>query len=180
MKKLALSLLAAAFTLGAQTPPDLKTLSGGTMALYQQTRRALIGAAEKMPAEHYGYAPTDGIRNFGQLVGHVADAQYLFCSPVAGTPNPAPGVEKSKHSKDELVAALKDAFAYCDKAYASLTDANAAELVKFFGGERTKLNVLSFSFMHNYEHYGNMVTYMRMKNIVPPTSEPRTPPAAKK
>jgi len=108
-------------------------------------------------------------------VGHVADAQYLPCSPVAGTPNPAPGIEKSKTTKEDLVAGLKDAFAYCDKAYASLTDANAAELVKFFGGERTKLNVLSFSFMLNYEHYGNMVTYMRMKNIVPLTSEPRTP-----
>ncbi len=78
MNKLALSLLSATFALSAQTPPDLKTLSGGTMALYMQTRRALIGAAEKMPAEHYGFAPTDGVRNFGQMVGHVADAQYPF------------------------------------------------------------------------------------------------------
>ena len=69
--------------------------------------------------------------------------------------------------------ALQEAFAYCDKAYAALTDANAAELLKFGKGERARLNILSFNTAHNFEHYGNMVTYMRMKGIVPPSSEPR-------
>jgi uncharacterized damage-inducible protein DinB len=170
MNKLTVVLLAGAMVLSAQAP-DLKTLSGGAQALHNMTKRAIVGAAEKMKAEDYDFAPTSGVRTFGQLVGHVADAQYLFCSAAGGETNPAPGIEKSKKTKDDLVAALKDAMAYCDKVYAATTDSNATQIVKFFGGERTRLNVLSFNTTHNYEHYGNMVTYMRMKGLVPPTSE---------
>jgi uncharacterized damage-inducible protein DinB len=183
MNKLALALALTApgaLTLSAQGP-DLKTLSGGAQALHAQTKRAIVAAAEKMKAEDYGFAPTDGVRTFGQLVGHVADAQYTFCSAASGAENPAPGIEKSKTSKDDLVAALKEGMAYCDKVYSATTDTNVAEIVKFFGGERTRLNVLSFNTTHNYEHYGNMVTYMRIKGVVPPTSEGRAPaPPAKK
>jgi uncharacterized damage-inducible protein DinB len=107
------------------------------------------------------------------LVGHVADAQYLFCSAVLGKPNPAPAVEKNKTSKADLVKALNEALGYCDQAYRGLTDADAATIVKFFGTDRSKVTVLSFNTMHNMEHYGNMVTYLRMKNIVPPSSEGR-------
>ena len=170
MIRLTISFLTAAMALSAQGP-DLKTLSGGALALHNRTERAIVAAAEKMDAANYDFAPTTGVRTFGQIVGHVADAQYLFCSPVLGEADPAPGIEKSKTGKTALVAALKDAMAYCDKAYASFKDANAAELVKLFGGERTKLNVLSFNTTHNYEHYGNLVTYMRIKGLVPPTSE---------
>lgn len=170
MTRLTLTLLAGAFALSAQEP-DLKTLSGGALALHNQTKRAIVAAAEKMGAENYDFAPTSGVRTFGQLVGHVADAQYLFCSAAQNEPNPAPGIEKSKKTKADLVAALKEAMAYCDKVYAGTTDANATAIVKLFGGERTKLNVLSFNTTHNYEHYGNMVTYMRIKGVVPPTSQ---------
>jgi uncharacterized damage-inducible protein DinB len=170
MKNSTVLLLAGALSLAAQAP-DLKTLSGGAQALHNQTKRAIVAAAEKMKAEDYEFAPTTGVRTFAQLVGHVADAQYLFCSAAAGETNPAPGIEKSKKSKDELVSALKEAMAYCDKVYAGTTDANVTQIAKFFGTERTRLNVLSFNTTHNYEHYGNMVTYMRMKGLVPPTSE---------
>lgn len=170
MKNLTIGMLAGALALSAQGP-DLKTLSGGAQALHGQTKQAIVGAAEKMSAEDYSFAPATGIRTFGQLVGHVADAQYAFCSAASGEVNPGLGIEKSKTTKADLVSALKDAMAFCDKAYASTTDANAAQVVKFFGGERTRLNVLSFNSMHNYEHYGNMVTYMRIKGLVPPTSE---------
>jgi hypothetical protein len=87
--------------------------------------------------------------------------------------NPKPGIEKSKTSKADLVKALNDAFAYCDKAYDGMTDAKAVETVKFFGGDRAKLTVLSFNNAHNDEHYGNLVTYMRIKGLVPPSSEQR-------
>ena len=177
MNKLTLAFLAAGTLALSAQAPDMKTLSGGALALHMQTKRAIVAAAEKMSADDYGFAPTAGVRTFGQLVGHVADAQYLFCSPVLGEANPAPGIEKSKTAKADLVEALKAAFAYCDKAYAATTDANAASLVTLFGGERTRLGALSFNTTHNYEHYGNMVTYMRIKGVVPPTSE-RAPMAA--
>lgn len=147
--------------------------SSAIKAEYGIAKMTITRAAAKMPEENYSFQPTPDIRTFGQLVGHVADAQYLFCSTAMGEKSPATGsVEKTKTSKGDLVAALKDAFAYCDKAYA-MTDAAAAEPVKFFGNPTNKLGVLAFSNMHDYEHYGNMVTYMRLKNIVPPSSEPR-------
>src|SRR5262245_26145278 len=121
MMKLTIALLTGALALMSQTP-DLKTLSGGAQALHNQTKGAIVAAAEKMKAEDYDFAPTTGVRTFGQLVGHVADAQYLFCSAAQNEANPSPGIEKSKKTKADLVAALKDAMAYCDKVYAATTD----------------------------------------------------------
>lgn len=153
--------------------PDLKTLGGGAQALQNQMKNVVVRSAEKMDEEHYGFKPAPEVRSFAQLLGHIADAQYAFCAGASAEKNPAPGIEKSKSSKADLVQALKDAFAYCDKVYAETTDANAAGIVKFFGGERTRLNVLSFNTSHTFEHYGNLVTYMRIKGVVPPSSEPR-------
>ncbi len=148
-------------------------LSGGIKGIYNISRSNVVRAAEKMPEENYSFKPTPEVRSFGQILGHVADAQYLFCSAAFGETNPAPGIEKSKTSKADLVKALNDAFAYCDKAYSAMTDAHAADMVKFFGRDQAKLTVLAFNSAHNMEHYGNLVTYMRIKGLVPPTSEPR-------
>lgn len=164
----ALLSLAPAFAQTAAGP-----LSTGQKGLYTSVKNNLIRAAEKMPEENYAFKPTPEVRSFGQILGHVADAQYTFCSAALGTDNPRPGVEKSKTSKTDLVQALKDAFAYCDKAYDGMTDAQAAQTVKFFGREQAKLTVLSFNTSHSNEHYGNLVTYMRIKGLVPPSSEPR-------
>jgi len=170
MKFTAILLLAAGAAL-AQTP-DLKSASGYPKMVQKQVTAWLERAAEKMPEEEYAFKPDPGVRSFGQIVGHVADANYLFCSAVLGEANPAPGIEKSKTTKTELKASLHDAFTYCGRAYEALTDAGATELVKAFGGERNKLGVLWFNASHNLEHYGNLVVYMRTKGIVPPSSEP--------
>ena len=147
-------------------------IAGGQKFLYGMMKNNILKAAEKMPEENYAFKPTPEVRSFGQLLGHIADAQYLFCSPVLGKANPALGIEKSKTSKTELMQALKEAFAYCDAAYDGMTDADASATVKLFG-EQTKLTALSFNSVHNSEHYGNLVTYMRMKGLVPPSSERR-------
>ena len=173
MKKtfLPLSFSLTAMLLQAQAPSD--PLSAGNKVIYNIVKNNVVKAAEKMPEENYAFKPTPDVRSFGQLVGHVADAQYSFCSAALGEKNPALGIEKSKTTKTDLVQALNTAFAYCDKAYDGMTDAHAAEIVKFFGRESAKLTVLSFNNAHNDEHYGNMVTYMRMKGLVPPSSEAR-------
>ena len=173
MKKpaLLLAIPLAAALLQAQSTSD--PLSAGNKGIYNMVKNNLVKAAEKMPEENYSFKPTPEVRSFGQIVGHVADAQYLFCSVVLGEKNPAPGIEKSKTTKADLVKALNDGFAYCDKAYNAMTDAQAAEMVKFFGQDRAKLTVLSFNSAHNDEHYGNLVTYMRIKGLVPPSSEQR-------
>jgi uncharacterized damage-inducible protein DinB len=163
----------AAITLAQENP-----LSAFNKRSYGQVKVWLLGSAEKMPEANYSFKPTDAVRSFGQIIGHVADAQYVFCSPVLGEKNPAPGIEKSKTTKADLIAALKEAFAYCDKAYDGMTDAAAPQTVKFFGGETPRLSILNVNISHNAEHYGNLVTYLRLKNIVPPSSEP--PPQPKK
>lgn len=163
-----LFLLGACAAVSAQNP-----MTEGQKFLHDMVKNNILRSAEKMPEENYAFRPTPEVRSFGQLLGHIADAQYMFCSAVLGKPNPAQGVEKTKTSKADLIAALKEAFAYCDSAYAGMTDAKLAETVKFFGREQARATVLSFNTAHNNEHYGNIVTYLRMKGIVPPSSERR-------
>lgn len=151
-------------------------LSAGEKGLYSYIKADLTKAAEKMPEENYAFKPTPEVRSFGQIIGHVADAQYMFCSTVLGDGMKPPGIEKSKTSKTDLVKALNDAFTYCDKAYDGMTDAHAAEMVKFFGHDMAKLGVLSINNAHSDEHYGNIVTYMRIKGLVPPSSEAQKEP----
>ena len=143
---------------------------------YGRVKTILVSSAEKMPEENYDFRPTDAVRSYGQIVGHVADAQYMFCSVALGEKNPGLKIEQTKTTKADLVAALKDAVAYCDKAYDSMTDASGNQMVKLFDLDMPKLGVLNVNNMRDMEHYGNLVTYMRLKNIVPPTSE--QPPAA--
>jgi uncharacterized damage-inducible protein DinB len=156
----------------AQTP-DLKLASGYPKMVQKQVTAWIERAAEKMPEEEYAFKPDAAVRSFGQILGHIADADYLFCSTFLVENSPSPGIEKSKTTKAELTTALHDAFAYCNRAYDKLTDANANELVKAFGQERNKLGVLWFNASHNLEHYGNLVVYMRLKGIVPPSSDPK-------
>jgi uncharacterized damage-inducible protein DinB len=138
---------------------------------YERTKGILLRSAEKMPEENYSFKPVDSVRSYGQIIGHLADAQYLFCSTASGEKNPDLKIEKTKTSKADLIAALKDGFAYCDKVYDSVTDAASIQMVSFFGNNVPKFAVLNINIGHNMEHYGNLVTYMRIKGIVPPTSE---------
>jgi len=167
-----ISLLMASIALAQ--PPDLKSASGYPKMVQKQVTAWIERAAEKMPEEEYAFKPDPAVRSFGQILGHVADADYVFCSSVLGEKNPSPGIEKSKTTKAELTSALREAFVYCSRAYDALTDASANETVKAFGQERNKLGVLWFNASHNLEHYGNLVVYMRMKGMVPPSSEPKS------
>jgi uncharacterized damage-inducible protein DinB len=178
-KKLCFMLIAfaaAPVVLHAQQPPvaSPNPISTSEKGFYTLVSGEVIAAAEKMPEQDYSFKPTPEVRSFGQLVGHVADAQYGFCSEATGEPNPMKSVEKTKTSKADLVAALKDAVAYCNKAYAGMTDAQGSQTVKLMNYDVAKLTVLSVNTAHTDEHYGNMVTYLRIKNIVPPSSEKHT------
>jgi len=162
------------------TPAPENPLSTWNKYAYGRVKDILMRSAQKMPEENYSFKPTDTVRSYGQIVGHVADAQYLFCSIALGEKNPAPDIEHTKTSKADLIAALNTAFVYCDKAYDGMTDATATQMIKLFGNDAPRLSALTVNNMHNLEHYGNLVTYMRLKNIVPPSSEqppqPQAPP----
>lgn len=176
LTSLMICLLLPATVAFAQDKPQENPLSAFNKRAYGQVKDWLLRSAEKMPEENYSFKPVDTVRSFGQLVGHVADAQYLFCSSVRGEKSPAPRIEQSKTSKADLVAGLKEAIAYCDVAYNGMTDAAAPQTVKFFGADTPKLSVLSVNIAHSAEHYGNMVTYLRLKNIVPPSTDAASQP----
>jgi hypothetical protein len=163
----------------AQSAPPANPITASERGFYSFVSTAVVGAAQKMPEENYSFKPTPEVRTFGQLVGHVADASFTFCSQAIGEANPAKDIEKTKTSKADLVAALKDGVAYCNKAFEGMTDAKGSEMVKLFNFNLAKLTIFSINTAHTDEHYGNMVTYLRLKGIVPPTSENQPPPAPK-
>lgn len=154
----------------AQDNP-LSTFNKGA---YARVKDILLRSAEKMPEENYKFKPTEAVRSTARSQGawptH-STSFVIFCSIALGEKNPAPNIEKTKTSKADLIAALKEGFAYCDKAYDGMTDASGAQMVKLFGSDAPKFGALEVNNMHNLEHYGNLVTYMRLKNIVPPSSE---------
>ena len=162
-----------AFSAAASLALAQNPLSGGQKAFYGMVSANVVAAAEKMPEASYSFKPTPEVRSFGELVGHAADSQGFFCATAVGEKPPISGAEKTKTTKADLVQAVKDAVSYCDKVYTGMTDEHAKELVKMMGMEMAKLTVLSVNTAHLDEHYGNMVTYMRIRGLVPPSSEPR-------
>jgi uncharacterized damage-inducible protein DinB len=158
----------------AQTANPLST---GAKKSYDIIKGYIIKSAAKMPEEHYAFKPTPDVRSFGELLGHIADANFVICSMVAGEKapmggfEPAVSLEKLKTTKADLSKVVGDSFTYCDKVYSDMTDASGATSVKTFAGEMPKLSFLEFNTHHDFEHYGNIVTYMRLKGLVPPSSE---------
>jgi uncharacterized damage-inducible protein DinB len=168
---LASLLLAAAVAAPqAQTDPTIAS----SKAQLQAVKGYVTKAADQVPEEMYAFKPTADVRSLGQLFGHVADANFMICSAASGKKPDMTGIEKSKTSKADLKAALDASFAFCEAAFDGLTTASGAEAVKFFlPGTSTRLSVLTFNTAHDFEHYGNIVTYMRLKGLVPPSSAPR-------
>jgi len=182
MKKLTISLLALAAAVYAQpaAPDPANPLASWLRAAYMGNRNNIIRTAEKMPEENYGMRPgaQPEVRTFGQQVSHVAFYNFLWCSQAKGEKNPNPGNLDKLTSKAEIMKVLNDAFAYCDSAYTALTDASGTEMVDITqeSGKQTRnlrMGLLTLNYGHNNEIYGSMVIYLRMKNIIPPASEPR-------
>jgi len=151
---------------GAQNP-----FSADTKSSYTGIKNTLLKAADKMPDENYSFRTTPQVRTYGEMVGHIADIQVMLCGLAKGEQKQP--VAAGKTAKADLIAALKQSFDYCDSVYDSMTDATGATKVTMFGRQMTKLGVLNFNSMHDNEMYGTMVAYLRIKNIVPPSSEGR-------
>jgi uncharacterized damage-inducible protein DinB len=149
-------------------------VSDGLRASWNGVKRNIKESADLMPEENYGFKPTSDVRSFGAILAHVAGASYLFCAPVKGekAPYAEDYFEKNAKTKAEIVKATNDAIAYCDSALAALTDASAAQMVKppFGNGEVARAKLVVDQIGHDEEHYGNLVTYFRMKGMVPPSS----------
>jgi uncharacterized damage-inducible protein DinB len=160
-----LLVLASVCVLQAQDP-----MSKETKGLYTTVKGYILKSAEKMPEANYAFKPSPEVRNYGAVLGHLADDQYFFCSAAKGETKDTK-IEKDVTSKAALIAELKKAFEYCDSAYDGLTDAQGPTMMKFGRGERTLSGILNFNVAHDFEHYGNLITYLRIKGFVPPSSE---------
>jgi len=175
------SLLAIPAAAQTAQPSPANPLSTWLRNAYTGVRNNIVRSAEKMPEENYGMrpGPQEEVRTFGQQVGHVARYNYLWCAQAKGEKNPSAGTDLEKlPTKADLLKALNDAFTYCDGVYAALTDASGMETIDITqeSGRQTRnlrMALLILNYGHNNEIYGNIVTYLRMKSIVPPSSEPR-------
>ena len=142
-------------------------------AQHEQVKGYLLKTAETVPENLYSFRATPEVRTIAQLIGHVADGSAGICASASGDTPPSLNAEKSMTSKAQLTKALAEALAFCDKVIAGMDDKRAMEATKFFvGGTSPRGMILAFNTSHNFEHYGNLVTYMRLNKIVPPSSAP--------
>lgn len=180
MTRLLLALATCAITVtsaAAQTAPPAPQgqtfpLSMSLKRMYDSVKRNVFEAAQKMPDADFAYRPTPDVRTYGELVAHIANAHYSYCSVANGEANPSKeDFEKTKTTKAALLAALQASMEYCDAVYDGATEDSILQMVKQGANQVTKASVLATNASHDNEHYGNMVTYLRLKKIVPPSTE---------
>jgi uncharacterized damage-inducible protein DinB len=168
---LLVSLAAPAFGQSAAAPANAGVAA--VRSMWEGQSGYLLRAAEQMPEADYAFKPVATVRSFGQLIGHVAGSQNAICAMALGEPEKAEDeIEKSMTTKAQLVAALRASSEYCRRAYAQ-SDADAAREATVFGDKQTRMFALALNATHDGEHYGNIVTYLRIKGMVPPSSQPR-------
>jgi uncharacterized damage-inducible protein DinB len=156
------------------------SLASSAKAMHGTIRQDIAEAAEAMPAEDFGFKPTPEVRSFAQLVGHVINANFFFCSQAKGAERPTTTNFEKETDKAALIKGLTDALAYCDGVYGATTDAEFNQAVTLIGfpgmapkTTTTRGAVLIFNTTHNNEHYGNLVVYLRLKGKVPPSTAHR-------
>ena len=161
----------------AQQAPAANPITQALRSAWADAKRNVRASADVMPEAKYGFKPVEGVRSYGALFAHVAGASYEFCAAAKGekTPHAEDEFEKTAKTKAEIVKALDGSIAYCDEVYKGLTDAKAAEMVAgaFGGPQAARAASLIGNTNHFNEHYGNLVTYMRINGLVPPSSAPR-------
>lgn len=169
MKRMMIALLTlCAVPAAAQAPAN--TAVGSVRPLYGQARAYVIAAAEQMPESEYGFKPAPEVRSFGQLVGHLANAQHMICALAMGEQSQGGRNWEEVTEKAALIAALRASSEVCDRAYQQ-SDEAAMQSGQLFGQRMTRLAMLVLNVSHDFEHYGNMVTYLRIKGLVPPSSQ---------
>ena len=160
-------------------PAKRQPLHESLQKMYDSVKRNLVEAAEVMPEDQYGFKPTPDVRSFGEIVGHVASSQYFFCSSALSLANPNKVDFEKLKTKKELVDALNQSNTYCDDSYKSAAESTLDAPITFGGHPATKGYPLVYNIAHDNEHYGNLVTYLRLKGIVPPSTARAKAAAAK-
>jgi len=157
----------------AQTPPPAPQsvgLAEGLKRSWNNVKQNVTETADKMPEANFAFKPTPEVRSFGQVLGHITDGNLFYCSAAKGEAPPKSDAEKIT-AKADLIKALNDSFAACDAVFNTLTDEMLLEKVKNGPNERARGILIAGVIAHVNEHYGNLVTYMRLKGLVPPSTE---------
>lgn len=165
----ALSLSIATVPVKAQATGTDATIAS-VKTLYEVVKGFVTKAAAQVPEDKYSYQPTKEVRTMGQLFGHVANATAMICNTATGMAGAQTGDAEKLATKAELQKALSAAFAACDHGFQMITTNSANEPVTLFGQKHTRIGAMAFNNAHIYEHYGNIVTYMRLNGMVPPSS----------
>jgi uncharacterized damage-inducible protein DinB len=158
----------------AQSPPAAdNSYTASVRSRWNAIKRNISQSAAAMPDAEFAFKPTPEVRSFGELLGHLANEHYVFCSDIKGEKNPHEAVDfEKKKTKAEFVNDINDSIAYCDAAYAAMKD-DPKTTTPFAANRRdTPFSSMLLNVTHDSEHYGNLVTYLRLKGIVPPSSQP--------
>jgi len=172
MRKVMWAIVMVAVTVTGAAAQNL--VSDSLRSSWNGVKRNIRESAELMPEENYGFKPTADVRSFGAILAHVAGASYVFCAAAKGEKSPFAEdyFEQNATTKAAIVKATNDAITYCDGAFTAVTDATAGDMVTapFGSGQVPRANPLVGQIGHDDEHYGNLVTYFRLKGLVPPSS----------
>jgi uncharacterized damage-inducible protein DinB len=161
-----------AVSVAAQSP---QPVAQAVRAAWDGAKKNIQESAGQMPEANYAFKPVDSVRSFGQILAHIAGANYVFCAAAKGekAPHAEDEFEKSATTRAAITKALSDSIAYCDAAFAAIDDKTLGAPIDMpFGmGKGTKASALLGNIGHLNEHYGNLVTYFRLKGMVPPSSK---------
>jgi len=147
----------------------VSTTVKGQLARFQKN---MVGAAELMPAEKYGFKPTAEMNTFGHVVMHIAQSNYSLCSKLSGQAAPDTKLAETD-GKDKLLAGLKDSFAFCTTVLANADDAKLGEQIPLFGGRMASRAAAWIALSDGWnDHYGALAVYLRLNGILPPTAQP--------
>jgi uncharacterized damage-inducible protein DinB len=173
MRKILVLLAMAASPLAAQTQQSAMAPNAAVSSaksVWMVPHNYVVKALEQTPDSLLSFKATAAVRSLGQLYAHVADGEQLFCSLALGHGMPKSSAEKTATTKAALLQALKESAAHCEMAYAQ-SDADGQIAASFFGQNVNRLFLLNMNGAHDFEHYGNIVTYLRLKGITPPSSQ---------
>jgi uncharacterized damage-inducible protein DinB len=152
--------------------------------LAKLTEKVIVSAADAMPADKYGFAPADGefkgVRTFGQMVKHLSATNYILAAAALGEEPPSDTGDElgpeAVRTKDEILRYLQGSFSNLDKAIEAIgqksTPVKSSPISPLKSTEATRLALVVESLVHAFDHYGQMVEYLRMNGVVPPASRP--------
>lgn len=176
MRKVVWAMAALGLAACSGTAAPQNSVSDALRGEWNSAKNNYEKSAAIMPEENYAFKPTEKVRSFGEILAHVAGANYVICAYAKGEQSPYAEdyFEKSTKTKADIVKAVTDSVAYCDAVFAAATDANLGEMLTPVSGKgkpRARASWLVLNIDHVNEHYGNLVTYFRLKDMVPPSSQ---------